>query len=170
MKHWKKENTNNMNWKDIPGFVHYQVSDDGQIRRGNKLLSQFTKGIKPYLNVNLFYAPQKHKGVRVHRMVALAYIPNPENKPQVNHIDGNPKNNNVSNLEWCNASENVTHSYKLGLQIPFGKPKKLTPEIVRKIKIAIRSGHTQQKIADTFFISRALVAKIRDNKCWKNVA
>ena len=70
-----------------------------------------------YLSIQL---TQRGKCYLVHRLVATAFIPNPENKPQVNHIDGNKSNNTASNLEWCTQSENQKHAYKIGLQKPSG--------------------------------------------------
>ena len=64
---------------------------------------------------NTLYKNKKRKAFLVHRLIALTYIPNPENKPDINHLDGNPLNNNVSNLEWCTKTENMKHAKETGL-------------------------------------------------------
>ena len=68
--------------------------------------------------ITSYYKDGKQKHVYVHRLIAKAFAPNPENKPQVNHIDGNPRNNNANNLEWVTGSENMIHAYKTGLINP----------------------------------------------------
>ena len=115
-------------WKDIKGYEGlYQVSNYGRIKtliNFNSKHSYSKKELKErkekilkehecngYLRVTLS-KKQKSKHYRVHRLVAQAFIPNPENKPQINHKDNNRKNNNVNNLEWCTALYN--NRYKLG--------------------------------------------------------
>lgn len=77
--------------------------------------------MKSYINKHNGYVyiflmkDNKSKNFRLHRLVAEAFIPNPENKLQVNHKDGNKLNNNINNLEWCNQSENEKHAYNKGL-------------------------------------------------------
>lgn len=65
----------------------------------------------------IIFKNQKPKNFLIHRLVAQAFIPNLDNKPCINHIDGNKQNNCIENLEWCTHSENSKHNYKIGLQI-----------------------------------------------------
>ncbi len=103
-------------WKNIPNYSGYQVSNLGEIKgKRNKIL---IGGIKRgYREVILVDNNIRHYKL-VHRLVAEAFIPNFENKPQINHKDGNKLNNCVDNLEWCTQSENMKHAYKKGLQKP----------------------------------------------------
>lgn len=116
-------------WKDIEGYEgFYQVSNLGNVRsldryvknrmsnknikRGKILKSCINK--HGYLAVHLI-KETKGQTKTVHRLVANAFIPNPENKPEVNHIDGNKQNNILENLEWVTSSENTLHAIKTGL-------------------------------------------------------
>lgn len=106
-------------WKPIIGDgkrtvgAGYYISSDGEVysSRSHMYLKQRFWGRCKYLTVTL----DNTKSFCVHRLVAYAFIPNPENKPQVNHIDGNKTNNVVSNLEWCTNSENNLHAMAIGL-------------------------------------------------------
>lgn len=117
-------------WKDVDGYNEYQVSNFGRVksfrllndkRRGTygvkKELILIPNKIKGYHHVKLKDHDNVMRCVRVHRLVALAFIHNPGNRPHVNHINGIRHDNNVSNLEWCTPSENMRHAYKIGHKI-----------------------------------------------------
>lgn len=96
-------------WKDIVGFEQYQVSNLGHIysKKVKRLLTPYPDK-KGYLRVK-FWKDSKGHAFKVHRLVAQAFIPNPNNLPQVNHKDENKENNTVDNLEWCDNDYN--HNY-----------------------------------------------------------
>ena len=106
-------------WKKIDGYENYEVSNFGFVRNLNynkiKILIN-REDNHGYLHIDLC-KNSKVKTFKIHRLVAKSFIPNPENKSQVNHIDGNKKNNTVDNLEWNTAKENIIHSYKIGLNV-----------------------------------------------------
>lgn len=102
-------------WKPVVGYEGlYEVSIYGEIKSIKK-----SKLLKPRLSTGYAMVALWNNGLRkdlkIHRLVAIAYIKNPMNKPQVNHIDGNKLNNELSNLEWVTNSENLKHAYKNGL-------------------------------------------------------
>ena len=105
-------------WKDIKGYEGlYQVSNFGRIANKKYKIKTNELYKNGYLYVDL-YKYNKRKRMLVHRLVAKAFISNPNNLPQVNHIDGNKENNNVENLEWCTCSYNLKEAYRLELRKP----------------------------------------------------
>jgi hypothetical protein len=121
-------------WKEVKGYEGlYEISNLGNVKslsrsivRGNGVMgkafvnSKLVKKSITRLNYEKVNLSKNNvaKTFAVHRLVAIAFIDNTENKPQVNHKDGNKLNNCVDNLEWCTASENQLHALKLGLIIP----------------------------------------------------
>ena len=103
-------------WRDVVGYEGlYEVSNLGRIRRGERIKKPHVDH-GGYLTVWLS-EHSKMKCLKVHRIVALAFIPNHESKRTVNHIDGNKQNNCVDNLEWATHSENISHANKTGIRI-----------------------------------------------------
>lgn len=105
--------------KEISNFEGlYFISSEGKVfnSKGKELIGGISDG---YRYVDLYKNSIKHRK-KIHRLVAQAFIPNPENKPFINHIDGNRQNNNVTNLEWCTNQENQIHALKYGLNNNYG--------------------------------------------------
>jgi hypothetical protein len=110
-----------INLKRIPKYNGYGVDKEGKVYsfKSKKFLKQgYRKG---YRKVNLC-KEGKCKEFSVHRIIAMIFIPNPENKPFVNHIDSNRENNHVLNLEWSTASENTIHGWRKGFIVGHNKP------------------------------------------------
>lgn len=155
-------------WKTIPAFGgRYEASETGEIRHSlNKNIRKARKNKYGYLQLNFSRndGTGKSDTILVHRLIALTFLPNPNNLPEVNHIDGDKTNNNINNLEWCSISDNQKHAFKLGLQQTYkGEAHvkaKLTNEQAKQIRQLYIAGISQQKIADCFNVSQRTISKI----------
>lgn len=123
-------------WKDIVGYEnHYQVNELGQIRtlknssirKAGTILKPQTSKKNGYV-YQMLYNEGKQKLLRLHRVVATAFLPNPDNLPQVNHKNGDKTDNRVENLEWCTQEENMLHAFRTGLEKPSDKQKRAIAE------------------------------------------
>jgi len=124
-------------WKTIPISLKYEASTFGRIRRikSGRILKSY--GVGPgYLAVSIKGTNGESITDRVHRLVAITFIPNPENKPTVNHIDHEPSNSHVSNLEWATYQEQIEHARK----------RKLTTE---------ETAFTERKVRNVFNDTRS---------------
>lgn len=101
-------------WIILDNYPYDKISPDGRVFStwGKRIKKQQDRSGYKFVSVT---SEGRETKMAVHRLVATAYIPNPENHPMVNHKDGNPSNNNVSNLEWCTASQNAQHAHDTGL-------------------------------------------------------
>lgn len=129
-------------WKEIKDYPNYEVSNFGRVRT----LKYFSNVTKKYydrilvLKQKTSYCGYNHVGLSnkdgrktkvVHKLVAKAFIPNPNNLREINHKDGNKQNNSVTNLEWCSRSDNIKHAYKMGLKKPIQEYIRLKKEGLR---------------------------------------
>lgn len=164
-------------WKNIVGYEGiYEVSNFGRVRtvkngRMHKERLTFDGYVKATLTVN-----SKSKDFRVHRLVAQSFIPNPENKETVNHKDGVKTNNYVDNLEWATRSEQVYHSYELGLKIAMSGEKhsnsKLTPEEVREIRKIYVKGDKKfgaMNLGRIYNVGATTIENVVKRKTYKNI-
>lgn len=109
-------------WKEVPirGYEAYEVSTMGNVRHNGKtMVTQIN--VRTKRPTIALCKNGKHKKFLVHRLVAMAFIENPNGYTDVNHIDGNKQNNLVENLEWCSHSYNLKHAWKCGLKVTTDK-------------------------------------------------
>lgn len=153
-------------WRPIDLDTRYKVSSKGKVM-GVKGMMKNQKG-SHYFHVEIAGITKL-----VHRLVAQAFIPNPENKSQVNHKDGNKLNNSVENLEWCTVKENTIHAFEHGLRngdAVKGEKQwnsKLTEDQV--LDIRSRKGELLKNISLEFGVSVPTISMIRNNKVWKHL-
>lgn len=174
-------------WKDIKGFKgHYKISNKGRVKSvkrkvlnrgcwriigGNILKPRPTK--QGYLLIALYKNSLRDDFV-IHRLVAEAFISNKKNKKEVNHINYNKSDNNVSNLEWVTPSENVRHSYKFGNREPIRGEKQVNSKLKESDILEIRKkynsgGYTHRGLAKDYNCCKTNIAFIVNNKHWTHI-
>lgn len=159
-------------FKEIPGFPGYYINSTGIVRNNKHNLQQRYTGSGKYYKVNL--RRNKIRYTRnIHRLMAETFLPNPENKPQVNHINGDKLDNRVENLEWVTVSENMLHNARVLKNGIGGKHAraKLTESDVIIIKRLLRLSALlkQKNIAKIFGVSKAAIAFINSGRTWSHL-
>lgn len=175
-------------WKDIEGYEGlYQVSSLGRVKSLDRYVNCPINGINakrlapgkilflgcrnryPFITL---YKTNISKTFSVHWLVAKAFIPNPENRKEINHLNGSRLDNNVSNLEWCTHSENIRHADKTGLRkMPKGENQcnsKLKQHQVNSLRFEYKNNNiTQLELAKKYGVSRQTISDIINFKYWK---
>lgn len=173
-------------WKKIPGYSNYMASDMGKIKTFNWKNQGITRIMMPakdksgYLRTMLKGDDGKFNTVKIHRIIALTFIENSENKPEVNHKNSIRIDNRVSNLEWVTKSENIKHSFKYGNSSNRGElnpaatiTEKDVIEIRKNYKYGRKSrfegGESKPELARKYNTTVAVIKMIIQRKTWKHI-
>ena len=167
-------------WRNVSGYEeHYQISNLGRVKslkRGRqKILKVRFYRDEEYLAVELFMH-SKSKIIKIHRLVAEVFVPNPDGKPQVNHVDGNKLNNRMSNLEWVTVSENIRHAYytglikkKSGCEHPDAKFTEEQIRYIRKVYKPFDKEFGMNALSRKFNTGLSTICRIVNGESYKNV-
>jgi len=175
-------------WLPIKGYEGlYEISNLGRVKSLERTIkykngkSKFKKctilNIKPgkwgYIRAYLTNLQQIEKSFFVHRLVAEYFIPNPDNKPQVNHKNSIRHDNAVENLEWCTCSENIRHAFKEGFKKPLKgldcPSHKLTEQQVLEIRSKKFEGESYSYLSSLYSISISNVCHIVKRRTWTHI-
>lgn len=157
--------------------TNYKVSSDGRIK--NTITKHFISlnTIDKYGYVQVCLSHKNKKYVKtLHTIVATAFIPNPENKPQVNHKNGNKLKNDVDNLEWVTAKENIIHAYNNGLHDNVAKGEThglnvYSENVIHKVCELLQDGKMSvQEISYTTGVAKSTIHDILSGKYWKHIS
>ena len=159
---------------DVVGYEDiFQISNTGRVfsKRTNKILKHHVaKSGYCTLATRIGGRNGTAHTFKIHRLVAIAFIPNPDNKPEVNHLDGNKSNNNVTNLKWSTGSENVQHSFDTGLHIPHMGTNmynsKLSEEDVRAIRLSTKS---TIELGIEYGVHHTQISRVKRRVAYRNV-
>lgn len=157
--------------------VLIEWSDGNFVRDNGEVVGVSGKVLKPVLTNNGYHGVSlkvngKFHPYRIHRLVAEAFIPNPENKPEVNHINGNKTDNRVENLEWVTSQENQLHATRI-LAKCVGEEHgmaKITESQARQICELFEKGYQNKKISQMLGLPIGTVAPIRLGNTWQHIA
>ena len=175
---------------DVPGYEdYYEINAAGVVwSKPRHVNSPICGGrrLRPAKRMSIFLTAGypafsvskngKDRPMPLHRVLAMIFIPNPDNKPEINHIDGDRANFALSNLEWCTHKENMRHAHRTGLippsQIGPGERShaaKLNDEKVREIKRRLLSGETQISIAHDYGVVQGTIGFIASGETWSHI-
>lgn len=171
-------------WEPVLGYeIFYHVSNFGRIKsldritkakrlRKGKIMSPATSS-HGYITPCLTDSFGKEKSYMLHRLIAIAFIPNPENKPFVNHINGIKSDNRIENLEWCTCYENTMHALENKLRIPKSGEScnlsKMKAANVLELRNLYANGIPYRKLALMFNISNSASYNIIKRISWKHI-
>jgi hypothetical protein len=169
--------------KDVEGFEgKYAVTQDGRVwsypkhgRKGSWMKQSINNTGKGYCRVDLFDGHSNRKPCLVHRLVAKAFIPNPNDYPYINHKNGDTQDNRVENLEWCTQKMNCQHAFRTGLsKMPCLSGEKhpmasITEDDVREVRRMNKHGFGDTKISQKLGITRSVVKGITKGITWTKV-
>lgn len=159
--------------KILVGFKFpYSISSFGILKNmeTGKIRKFQTNPKDPYPYLVLKTDKDTFTKVRLHRLLAEYFIPNPQNLPCVNHKDGNKLNNALENLEWISYSNNAKHAYSTGLKIPaLPKNRKLNSSDIASIRIMYSTGTSMRIIGELFKVSRTAISEIIHKRQYKEI-
>ena len=153
----------------ILNSLDYFITKDGDVYKENKKLN--CNNHDGYRRVSITYENGSAQRHYVHRLVAEAFVPNPENKPFVNHIDGNKSNNSSNNLEWVTNQENIIHAKESNL-LCVGEDKSdlYTDNQIHKVCKLLEQGMRVKDVAKATDVSSKTVSMIKTGKQWTHIS